>query len=145
MTNIATSVSSVSIFLELNKMLLREYIWKQLQELFYKKIVFRNFAIFKLKRDSSTVFFQWILQNFWEHLFWRESTNGCFYKIKLRKWIIAINVTTCLKKRLDFYQQFCFYHFCFQGFKFFFLSWAFSKPSLNSEIMETNTPPLDVF
>ena len=31
-----------------------------------------------LKEDSNTLVFQWILQNFQGHLFWRTFANGCF-------------------------------------------------------------------
>ena len=32
-----------------------------------------------LKRDSGTSVFVWILQNFWEHLFYRTRLGECFY------------------------------------------------------------------
>ena len=32
-----------------------------------------------LKRESNIGDFLWILQNFQEHLFWKTSTNGCFW------------------------------------------------------------------
>ena len=59
-----------------------------------KKGVLENFAKFTeknlcwsawrpatlLKRDSDTSVFLWILRNFPEHLFWKTSANGCFWK-----------------------------------------------------------------
>ena len=65
-----------------------------------KKAVLKNFAIFKgkhlswnlflinfqawrsvilLKRDCISVVFLWILQHFWEHLFWGTSAGRCFW------------------------------------------------------------------
>ena len=35
-----------------------------------------------LKRDSNTGVFLWILRNFYGHLFWRTSANGCFCLIR---------------------------------------------------------------
>ena len=70
---------------------------------YIKKAVLKNFAIFtwkhvcwslfliklpdfrpatSLERDSNTGVFLWILQNFQEHLFWKTSTCGCFYKLQ---------------------------------------------------------------
>ena len=74
-------------------------LWNQKQppEVFYQKVVLKNFATFtgkhlcwnlfliKLqafrpdsKKDFNTGVFLWILRNFEEHLFWRTSANGCF-------------------------------------------------------------------
>ena len=39
------------------------------------------------------VFFLWILQNFWDHLFWTTSVNNCFY-IFIIILIIIITVIT---------------------------------------------------
>ena len=65
-----------------------------------KKGVLKNFAVFTgkhlcwnllliklqafrpatlLKRDSNKGVFLWILPNFYEHVFWRTSANGCFW------------------------------------------------------------------
>ena len=32
-----------------------------------------------LKKDPKKAVFLWILQNFYEHLLWRISANGCFW------------------------------------------------------------------
>ena len=40
------------------------------------KVFYKNATL--LKGDSNTGVFLWILQNFWEELFWRTSANGCF-------------------------------------------------------------------
>ena len=68
-----------------------------------EKTVLKNFAIFTgkhlcwslfliklqdfrpatlLERDSNTDVFPWILQSFYEYLFWKTSTNGCFSKLQ---------------------------------------------------------------
>ena len=75
---------------------LEHYIRSSRPELFYKKGALRNFAKFTgkrlcqslffnkdaglshLKRDSGTGVFQWILRNFWEHLFLQNTSGGCF-------------------------------------------------------------------
>ena len=33
-----------------------------------------------LKRGSNTGVFLWLMRFFWEHLLWKISTNGCFWK-----------------------------------------------------------------
>ena len=35
-----------------------------------------------LKRESNTCAFLWLSQNFYEHLFWRTTANGCFWICK---------------------------------------------------------------
>ena len=37
---------------------------------------------FYLKRDSDTGFFLWILENFWEQLFYKTPTEDCFWRIR---------------------------------------------------------------
>ena len=77
---------------------------KEPPEVFHKKAVLKNFAIFTgkhlrwslfsmklqaftatilLKRHSNTGVFLWTLQNFQEQLFWRTSGNGCFCSLSL--------------------------------------------------------------
>ena len=34
-----------------------------------------------LKRDSDTGVFLWLMRNFLEHLLWKLSVNGCFWKL----------------------------------------------------------------
>ena len=57
--------------------------------MFYKKKLFLNFFEYSLEntcagvslflRDSNTGVFLWVLRNFQERLFWRTSTNDCFW------------------------------------------------------------------
>ena len=94
-----------------------------------------------LKRDSNTVVFQWNLQNFWEHLFWRISANNyfcsvflmaftttCFFLLRLKlKWLkiggakvfivayIFVRIITCLIKIKIWH---CIFSISFAGSKF---------------------------
>ena len=57
---------------------------KLLPETSLKKSVYKNFANFTEKHLCWSFFLNKIsvkLQNFWEHLFWRTSTNDCFYTV----------------------------------------------------------------
>ena len=99
--NLHSFFSAVFVFHE--QLRLRKGWKKQKQPLarFHKNTVLKNLAIFKgkylwwslfliklracrsatlLKRDSKTSVLLWILLNFHEHLFWRTSVNGCFWK-----------------------------------------------------------------
>ena len=52
-----------------------------------------------LKRSSNTGVFLWILQNFWEHLFWRTSADGCFWFFQTaaeHQWAAASLLTLLL-------------------------------------------------
>ena len=60
-----------------------------------KKVILENFAILTekhlcwslflifIERDSTTGVFPLILRNFEEHIFWRTSSNGCFYTFNM--------------------------------------------------------------
>ena len=72
----------------------------------WKKTVLTNVAIFTgrlqtcnlLKRDSNTSVFLCILLNFYEHLFWETSANGCswFFETATEHWWIPASALTLL-------------------------------------------------
>ena len=93
------SPQTIKVFSRQNTELFREYIFRSSHpELFYKKVVLKDFAQFEsyicrsllcsrvagwkpptvLKRDPSTGVVLWILRNFQEHLFYETPVNGCF-------------------------------------------------------------------
>ena len=102
------------------------FLWsnqKQPSEMFYKKAVLKNFAIFtgkhlwwslfltKLqdfrpdsKRDSNTCIFLWILRNFEEHLFWRASANGCF-RWRVHYYIVSNEKSSFMPKQISEYNK----------------------------------------
>ena len=51
-----------------------------------KQIIIKIFErwepAFKKERDSGTVVFLWILQNFWEHFFYRTPPDDSLYQVK---------------------------------------------------------------
>ena len=83
-----------------------------------------------LKRDSNTGAFLRTLRNFYEHLFWRTSANGCFWDFHLNIYLYeqitqevkktfsqkynktkTVRKLSYMKKKLAF--SWCFYHFVF--------------------------------
>ena len=89
---------------------------KQLLEVFYKKAVFKHFAIvigkhlcyiifliklqhFRpstlLKRDYKTGVFLWIFRKFQKHVFWRTSANSCF---RICNMIVVITLEWCIHR-----------------------------------------------
>ena len=65
-----------------------------------------------LKSDSNTGIFLWILQNFWEHLFWKASADECSCLLHLRRinGVVPWYVWP-LHRLFDFYYVCCFFHF----------------------------------
>ena len=77
---------------------------KQLLEVFYKKAVFKHFAIVIGKHlcciifliwDYKTGVFLWIFRKFQKHVFWRTSANSCF---RICNMIVVITLEWCIHR-----------------------------------------------
>ena len=53
------------------------------KDILWKKVFLALDLQLYQKRDSNTGFFMWILQNFWEYLFYRTPLDDCLYLLKV--------------------------------------------------------------
>ena len=78
-----------------NKSCYSAYYRNSLQRCFIKKTVLKNFVIFTGKHLCWSLFLlrlQVFRTNFYEHIFWRTSANGCFYYYWCRKSYCGMNL-----------------------------------------------------